>query len=193
MQSNNKEAASSPSSLSSSSSSMISKTNQIGTSVLGLLLAAAALYFLGTESGDLDPATSAKNVMDSALPQSATDVVAVAIGEGIGGLVGVGSTSIVSFVLRSTPYFEATKAASSSILTEAVAGADFFLTRAAAVPLLVSVGFDPILASLLSVFIASVPYELVKDQARRKQQRSKENNLLGELLVEEQDRRKTGN
>jgi len=51
--------------------------------------------------------------------------------------------------------------------TAAVADGDYFLTRAAALPLLDDVGVSGPTATIVSVLIATVPYELIKLNARR--------------------------
>ena len=198
------------------------RTYNVIASAFGLILAAIITYDLASSNDVLDfvnDATGAisagsvatQNILDAALPTSATDVVAVALGEGIGGLVGVGSTLVLSEVMR---YQRQSMTAADSAgtdsdadanesrkdemsmnnaLTEAVAGFDYFLTRAVASPLLLSIGLDPFLASIGSVLLASIPYELVKLQERLRQRRISENELMNELLREERDRRQRGN
>jgi len=192
-----------------SSPSPFRNANNVVASAFGLILAGFVTYNLASDDMDLPSfgvdvsnlgatagaissgSVAAQNILDAALPSSATDVVAVAFGEGIGGLVGVGSTFVLSELMKASS--EAADEAASDIMqrnaiTEAVAGFDYFLTRAVASPLLLSAGLDPLSASVGSVLVASIPYELVKIQERSRQRRKTENQLLDELLVEERDR-----
>ena len=185
--------------------------NNVIASAFGLVLASFVTYNLASDDMDLPSMSmdvsnlgatagaissgsiAAQNIIDAALPSSATDVVAVALGEGIGGLVGVGSTFVLSELMKATS--GAADAAASDILqrnaiTEAVAGFDYFLTRAVASPLLLSAGLDPLFASIGSVLVASIPYEIVKIQERSRQRRKTEDQLLNELLSEERERRR---
>mmetsp|Transcript_6017 Transcript_6017/g.13093 ORF Transcript_6017/g.13093 Transcript_6017/m.13093 type:complete len:507 (+) Transcript_6017:172-1692(+) len=193
------------------------RTYNVIASAFGLILAAFVTYNLASSDvadlvNDATGAVSAgsvatQNILDAALPTSATDVVAVALGEGIGGLVGVGSAFVLSQAMRlqeqsiaatgnaDADANDATKGEMSTnyAITEAVAGFDYFLTRAVASPLLLSIGLDPFLASIGGVLVASIPYELVKLQERLRQRRRSENELMNELLREERDRRRKGN
>lgn len=194
------------------------RTYNVIASAFGLILAAFVTYNLASSNDVVDivkDATGAvsagsvatQNILDAALPTSATDVVAVALGEGIGGLVGVGSAFVLSQAMRlqqqsiaatgsgDTDANEAMKGeiSTNNAITEAVAGFDYFLTRAVASPLLLSIGLDPFLASIGSVLVASIPYELVKLQERLRQRRRSENELMNELLREERGTRRKGN
>ena len=196
---------------SSSSSPQFSNANNVIASAFGLVLASFVTYNLASKDIDLPSMSmdvsnlgatagaissgsiAAQNILDAALPSSATDVVAVALGEGIGGLVGVGSTFVLSELMK-TSSGAADTAASDMLqrnaITEAVAGFDYFLTRAVASPLLLSAGLDPLFASIGSVLVASIPYEIVKIQERSRQRRKTENQLLNELLGEERERQR---
>ena len=193
------------------SSPQFSNANNVIASAFGLVLASFVTYNLASDDFDLPSITmdvsnlgatagaissgsiAAQNILDAALPSSATDVVAVALGEGIGGLVGVGSTFVLSELMKASSGV-ADEAASDMLqrnaITEAVAGFDYFLTRAVASPLLLSAGLDPLFASIGSVLVASIPYEIVKIQERSRQRRKTENQLLSELLSEERERRR---
>ena len=75
------------------------------------------------------------------------------------------------------------------IVTEAVADSDYFITRAAALPLFEALGIPPIAATLASVLLATVPYEFIKISAKQKRGRDEENRLMNALLEEERERR----
>jgi len=185
--------------------------NNVLASAFGLALAGFVTYNLASDDTDLSSfgldvadlgatvgaigsgSIAAERILDVALPSSATDVIAVAFGEGIGGLVGVGSTFVLSELMKKTSGAVDTTAneiVQRNAVTEAVAGFDYFLTRAVASPLLLSAGLDPVLATIGSVLVASVPYELVKIQARLRQRRMNENQLLDELLGEEREQQR---
>ncbi len=84
----------------------------------------------------------------------------------------------------------ATTSKMDNIITEAVADGDYFLTRAAASPLIGSVGMSSGLTSALTVLLASVPYELIKLNARAKEQRREKEDLYMKTLLEEEEKRK---
>jgi len=135
----------------------------------------------------------ARNVLTAAMPTSATDVLAIALGEGIAGVIGALSTFLLNLLLRfrinpnmarmggDIPETE------EEILAEVVADGDYFLTRAAAVPLLEAAGVPIVFASLASVLLATVPYEFIKVRSRGKRERKEEDRLLKILLEEEKE------
>ena len=130
------------------------------------------------------------------LPQSAEDVISVSIGEGIAGVIGAFATWLLGTILnfksdedytvRGVESTAATAAATrrgyadsgrmmggsrgdvDSIVSGAVADGDYFLTRAAAQPLLEALGIPIFLASVASVLIATVPYEAVKISSQKR-------------------------
>mmetsp|Transcript_18365 Transcript_18365/g.27887 ORF Transcript_18365/g.27887 Transcript_18365/m.27887 type:complete len:660 (+) Transcript_18365:264-2243(+) len=135
------------------------------------------------------------NVYEAAMPTSAVDVISVALGEGIAASIG----ACVSFILSSTAKTkglikkafngdaissEAEARAGENLVSSAIADTDYFLTRAAAMPLLGAVG----LPSFLGVFVATIPSQLVKLSARQKEQRQREEFYMDVLLKEERIR-----
>ena len=181
----------------------------ISMAAIGIVLVATVVFDLATD--DLEPSmetlsddvleTVTRNVLDVALPQSATDVIAVSLGETMGGIVGMAATTLVGAAVNlrgrllglrdeAADYFGGGQ---PQFWSQALANADYFLTRAAAVPILVASGLDPLWASLGGVLIATIPYEAVKYQARMRRFRKSEEELLQELLREEQDRFQRGN
>ena len=177
-------------------------------SAVGMVLVGAVLFNLATEdvpvpvaaeNTDIVLETVTRNLLQAALPQSATDVIAVSLGETIGAVVGVFATtivtSLVSLRMRILGMEWSAMMPSDSqkpFWTQALANTDYFLVRAAVTPILISAGLDPLPAAVGSVFIATVPYELVKYQARIQSFRRTEDELLAELLREEEARRKNG-
>ena len=76
---------------------------------------------------------------------------------------------------------------------EAVAGSDFFLAQAATLSIAESIGLSPFYASIVSVLLATIPYELIKVSSRRARlqlNRMQEDELLMKLLQEEDDRKR---
>ena len=80
-----------------------------------------------------------------------------------------------------------------SLVSEAVADGDYFLTRAAAQPLLEALGIPIFFASLASVLIATVPYEAVKISSQKRRNEVEEQVLLTMLLEEEENRQRDMN
>jgi hypothetical protein len=137
--------------------------------------------------------TVGRNVLRASLPQSATDVVAVALGEGIAGVIGAIATLFVSLLLRLQAANEELMddaANKKELVRKAVADGDYFVTRAAALPLFESLGFSPLAATVTSVILASVPYEIIKLGSSREKARMEEDLLMEQLLQEEQERKR---
>ena len=155
------------------------------------------------EEGEL--AVVAKNVLDVALPKDATDVISIALGEAIGGIVAAIATfpilvliesrmqqlsrGVQGAVRSSAPNTSSLSSSRSAFVTEAVADGDFFVTRAAALPLLEALGLPSFVASIGSVLLATIPYELTKVASRQRQKELREARLLEELLREEEARK----
>ncbi len=76
-----------------------------------------------------------------------------------------------------------------ALVSEAVADGDYFLTRAAAQPLLEALGIPIFFASLASILIATLPYEAVKLTSQKRKKEMEEQQLL-EMLLEEEERRR---
>jgi hypothetical protein len=159
-----------------------------------------------------------RNIFGTVLPQSAEDVISVSIGEGIAGVIGAFATWLLGMVLNFksdedfilTPMNDVMKNSGidptsrryadsgrmggrgnvDSLVSEAVADGDYFLTRAAAQPLLEALGIPVFFASFASVLIATLPYEAVKISSQKRRNEVKEQVLLEILLREEEDRRR---
>ncbi len=108
------------------------------------------------------------NVMNAALPKSATDVISVSLGEGIAGAIGaIATVAVTSFLQMRKSSIEMEQ---RSLLEEAVADGDYFFTRAAALPLLEAAGLPAFAATLASVVVALVPYEIIKNRYKRQRE-----------------------
>ena len=136
-------------------------------------------------------------IVATALPGNAEDAIAVTLGEGIAGVIGSIATSFVGMLLNLVGDEELAEAIGETkemememdlLVSETVASGDYFLTRAAAQPILEALGVPIFIASLASVLIASVPYEAVK-LVSKKQRAALKNEILLNMLVEEEERR----
>jgi hypothetical protein len=177
-------------------------TEMVATSITGTVLTVGILYTLAVDndvpfSSTTSPATATLerlelagyNIIDAALPLTASDVVSVAVGEAIAGVIGAAASLGISKLSR----VAASSATTSSFkVSDAVADGDFLLTNAAAFPLLEAIGLPIPLAILASTAISLVPYEIVKVGAKRRERLAKEDFLLQQLLADEQ-RRKANN
>ena len=128
--------------------------------VFAFLFSISVLFGLSL-SGEVEGSNAAatralQNVVDKALPMDTLDVFCIAIGEAIGGALGTlatwAATSIVSLQNGSK----------ASLVKNTIVNADYFLTRAAAYPLLDAIGVPPFLASLATVLISTVPSEITR-------------------------------
>lgn len=157
---------------------------------------------VGMEVSRLSIAT--RNVMGTVLPQSADDVIAVSIGEGIAGAIGAVATWLLGMVLKfrgdgldqfiKLSEMEREKAMiRGELVSGAVADGDYFLTRAAAQPLFEAAGLPIFIASLASVLVATVPYKAIKLSSQKQIEQEKEKALLEILLQEESIRQKNFN
>ncbi|KAL3827008.1 hypothetical protein ACHAXA_000072 [Cyclostephanos tholiformis] len=161
-----------------------------------------------------------RNIFGTVVPQSAEDVISVSIGEGIAGVIGAFATWLLGMIINFksdadfilTPMNDAMKNSGvdstrryadsgrmggrgnvDSLVSEAVADGDYFLTRAVAQPLLEALGIPVFFASFASVLIATLPYEAVKISSKKRRYEVKEQLLLQMLLEEEENRRRDMN
>ena len=144
------------------------------------------------------------NVVDAALPLTATDVVSVSMGEGLAGLLSAGFTYSLSQLRmmtmqqmqnnrQLTPATRTTTRTApqgTPTFSDAVADGDFLLTQAAATPFLAAAGMSPIFAATLSVAFAIVPSESIRLKARARQRRIEEDRLLEKMLQQQLEEQK---
>jgi len=183
-------------------------TKMVGMSAFGAAFSLGIVFTLAVSDGPgtLLPAGSlpsewmgiADNVIDAALPLSASDVVTVALGEGVSGVLGsaalFGLRSVISWRQKVDRTLQkGARKGARSISAQALADGDFFVARAAALPLLEALGLSPVLATVASVFFATVPYEIVKLGSRRREQLQDENEQLQQMLDEKMEKDKTRN
>lgn len=136
------------------------------------------------------------NIMEAAVPSSVTDLISLALGESIAGGIGALATYLLRISLKTQDSIrnklqfgkseEETSTRTTSqeqLITDALADTDFFIVRAAAIPLASALGVPPI----LGVLLATVPSQLVKISAKQKEQRKLEDEYLQVLLEQNQN------
>lgn len=99
------------------------------------------------------------NIVDAAIPLTPTDVVAVTIGEVSAGAIAPFVSLFVVSVLSVAP-------PTTRELGQAVADADFLVAIAAVQPLLIGLGFPPVISKALGGAFALLPSQAVKTAAR---------------------------
>ena len=170
----------------------------------GILFAAVIITALGLSSTDPEEFNALvseeglvfgfarqtlENVVDATVPTTTTDLVSVALGESIGGIIGAAATYLVGILLKQRlPTVE--ERVATSPVTNALADTDFFITNSASLPLLLTAGVPLVPATIASAVFASVPSQLVKIGAKQKEQLLEEERLMDELLAEEKERNK---
>jgi len=122
---------------------------------------------------DFDATSTAQNILGTTLPDSSADVVALAVGEGLAGLI---SASFL-FIGKSLGGGRTKDDASESL-----AEAQFFVAQSALSPLVASFG----ISSLLAVLAASIPSELTKQVTKTR--RNSEDKYM-ELLLENEKKK----
>eukprot|EP00578_Thalassiosira_sp_NH16_P022809 CAMPEP_0181104362 /NCGR_PEP_ID=MMETSP1071-20121207/15383_1 /TAXON_ID=35127 /ORGANISM="Thalassiosira sp., Strain NH16" /LENGTH=543 /DNA_ID=CAMNT_0023187547 /DNA_START=208 /DNA_END=1835 /DNA_ORIENTATION=- len=161
---------------------------------------------------------NAEEVIAVSIGEGIAGAIAVSIGEGIAGAIGAVATWLLGMVLNFKsnedfivmPVNEAMEGSGleqtgryldtermmggqrnvDELVSGAVADGDYFLTRAAAQPLLEALGIPIFFASLASVLIATLPYEAVKLSSQKRRQETEEEILLKMLLEEEENRQR---
>lgn len=153
----------------------MSQMEMVATTTFGGILTITVLYVLALSNDRYDIESVSYNIVDAAMPLTVSDIVSVSIGEAIAGIIG----AIVSLAISRIGKAKQIK------ISDGVADADFLLSRAAAYPLLESVGLSPVFASTASTIVAIVPYVLVKFGAKRREQVIEETRQLEALLMEQ--------
>lgn len=184
----------------------MSSTEMVAMTAAGTLLVVGLIYTLAlnteitadTGAVSMEALESVSyNVVDAALPLTASDVVSVAAGEAIAGVVGAATSFGISFSSRRLPWgsasgdqqYNAKQSQQAVKVSDAVADGDFLLTNAAAYPLLAAIGLSPLLSAVTSTLLAIVPYGIVKVGARRREALRREDELLQSLLDQNQLRK----
>lgn len=193
--------------------------NQNNAEVAGLILAIGIILSLagmsGTSTGGIvngNEVTSTSvavmtKVVENTVPTTSTEVVAVTLGESIGGVIGAVISVAINFVLRggknkddSSESMESNNTKNTknmnkqSLLSQGLSDGDYFIANSASFSLLEAVGVPESVAKYSSIFIAAIPSQLVKIGSRiSEQKRAKEDEILYNLLREDQKRKKRRN
>ncbi len=150
------------------------KSNE--TKIVGFLLAVAIVLSLaGTMSGPSDDTVKGvavvNKVVQNTVPTTSTEVVAVTLGESIGGVIGAIFSVAINFVLRGGKTNDGSSESSGSrnndkskksLVSQGLADSDYFIANSASNALLEAAGVPETVAKYSSVFIAAVPSQLVK-------------------------------
>jgi hypothetical protein len=187
---------------------------------VGIILILAGLSLKGVGVGGIGNAnevTSSSvaamtNVVDTVIPSTSTDLLAVTLGESIGGVIGAIFSVAINFILRGgkTKTEDDDESSSddssnnininnvdddddkkSSLLSQGISDSDYFIANSASFALFEAIGVPESIAKLSSIFVAAIPSQLVKVGAKMsKQKRDKESQLMLQLLREEQKKKK---
>ena len=139
------------------------------------------------------------NVFDAAVPTTATDVISIALGEGIAAGIGGFVTAVAGIGLKTKGFFQnrtgflrfgkrsnqndaQSDATVDGFIAGAVADTDYFITRAG----LSALGVP----SFIGVIFAAVPSQIIKLSARQREQRLKEDEFMQSILSEQKEKTK---
>ena len=181
--------------------------------VTGLILAVAVILTLagmaGTGAGVVGDITSSRSVavvtkvVENTVPTTSTEVVAVTLGESIGGVIGAIFSVAINFVLRggekkddlseSSDKNNSTnrnRSSKSSLLFQGLSDGDFFIANSASNSILEAAGVPESVAKYGSILIAAIPSQLVKiGSSISEQKRAKEEQLCNQLLSEDEEQK----
>lgn len=195
--------------------------NKKNARLIGLLLAAGVVANLAMSSSSdikgVDPSTNSggvaamTKVFETAVPSTSTDLLTVALGESIAGVIGAAFSVVINFLIfpvkgqregqeaieKKNKSEEADSSSNddvtntrSGVFYQGISDGDYFIANAASYSLLESVGVPADVAKLSSVFIAAIPSQLVKIGASlTKQKREKEEQAMLELLRKEKQQK----
>ena len=128
--------------------------------------------------------TSVNQLIESTLPLTATDAVAVVLGESVGGIIGSMATVSVSFVLKKLQPSIRGRGKDTALFTEAVSDSEFFIASSTSLPLLTAAGIPPEVASIVSTVLATAQSEVFRIFAQRREIRIESDAVMQELLEE---------
>lgn len=177
-----------------SMSQMIAMNVVGGAFTVGVLYSLASTnlnsVFTGAATVE-DISTVGINIMDAALPLSATDVVTVTFSEAVAAVIAAVVSLSYSILLRLSTRKEQNRYQwQKDDIQKAVNNGDFFLAQAAALPLLEGLGLPSALATTVGVLLAAIPAEIVKVASRKSREKREAEDYLLELLLKEEQERK---
>jgi hypothetical protein len=193
-------------------------SNNKDMEIAGLVLAVAIILSLAGMAGpsggvsNSNEVTTASvavmtKVVENTVPTTSTEVVAVTLGESIGGVIGAIFSVGINFLLRGGKSNDDSSKPSdsedsnskkssnmSSLVSQGLSDGDYFIANSASTAFLESVGVPESVAKYSSVFIAAIPSQLVKIGSRiSEQKRAKEEELLATLVRDEAQRKANRN
>lgn len=138
------------------------------------------------------------NIVDAALPMSATEVVTVTFSEAVAAMlaasVSLSFSLLVRFLASSSRQGkndnDSTSRRNVDDIQKAVGNGDFLLAQASALPLLSSMGVPSMVATTVGVLLAAIPAEIVKVASRKSQERKAEEDALFDYLLQQEEQRK---
>jgi hypothetical protein len=190
--------------------------------IAGLVIAVAIILSLAGMAGPSggvgnseEAATASVAVMtkvvENTVPTTSTEVVAVTLGESIGGVIGAIFSVGINFLIKGGKSDEDSSTDSedsedsngnsnnsngkkssdmSSVVSQGLSDGDYFIANSASNALLESVGVPESVAKYSSILIAAIPSQLVKIGSRiSEQKRAKEEELLASLVRDEEQRK----
>lgn len=171
---------------------MIAMNAAGGALTVGIVYALASSNLNGVLTGGAvteDSLEIIPNIIDAAVPLSATDIVTISFSEAVAAICAAGISLLYSSVMQLTQRKKDRDNVSAFTAVEkAVGNGDFLLAQATAKPLLASLGLPPFLAATLSALFASVPAEAVRIASRRnRERRDAEDKFFDSLLRQEQE------
>ena len=170
--------------------------NKNNAEIAGLILAVGIILSLagitgpsGSGVGNGDTSTSVAvmtKVVENTVPTTSTEVVAVTLGESIGGVIGAIFSVAINFVLRGgkTTEVDPSKSLESenkknkkqnkkSLISQGLSDSDYFIANSASNSFLLEiVGVEQSVAKYVSIFVATIPSQLVKIGSRIEEQKS---------------------
>ena len=195
----------------------ISEKNQNNAEVAGFVLAVGIILSLAGMSGPTaglgnnDEITSSSvavmtKVVENTVPTTSTEVVAVTLGESIGGVIGAIFSVAINFILRggnnkahddssqSENSKRRTSGSMKSLLSQGISDSDYFIANSASNTILEAAGVPETVAKYGSVFIAAIPSQLIKIVPRiSEQKRAKQKKLLMSIERNTQQRKRVRN
>lgn len=187
--------------------------------IAGLVIAVAIILSLAGMAnpsggvGNTEEAASASvavmtKVVENTVPTTSTEVIAVTLGESIGGIIGAIISVGINFLIKggksdedSSSDLEDSEDSNnsnnskkpsdmSSVVSQGISDGDYFIANSASNAFLVSVGVPESVAKYSSILIAAVPSQLVKIGSRiSEQKREKKEELLASLIRDEEQRK----
>lgn len=169
-----------------------------GALMVGVVYALASSNVNALMTGAENLEAVGLNIVDAALPMSATEVVTVTFSEAVAAMlaaaVSLSFSLLVRFLASSSRQAkndnDSTSRRNVDDIQKAVGNGDFLLAQASALPLLSSMGVPSMVATTVGVLLAAIPAEIVKVASRKSQERKAEEDALFDYLLQQEEQRK---